>query len=500
MTPSDEGPDAPTHLRGRVRAALLSVLGPRWGGSVVRGYLAFEEFCGLLKRFLLAGLRFLGRQIISLIDAILLPIAALLTRRRIARGAARTLWGYTPILTLPHLAACDKLLGLQSESVVFSTYHISRQFDVNLQEWNGYALWMSQHVFGPSLYLFRLAVLYWITLRYDVISSFYDRSVLPGQNRFGLNRDELRRLKSSGTRIYTYAYGADVRTRDITMALGKYNCCIECPEPGTYCICSSRELNETLSGLSGTVTARIAMGDMTAYVPGCRNMHHWPLDVASFSATERPARDGRSLRVAHAPNHPEFKGSRHIIAAVDRLRKEGHAIELVQISGVLNAEVLRQFSEADLIVDQLHIGFHGYTALEAMAVGRPVVCYIRDTDMLADAEACPILNANPDTIYDVLLACLQGEMDLSALGAQGRRYVERYYDLPAVAARLGNLYLDTADFGPALSDKLKSAVDHLESQLPSIDKADVPARFRRAPQGAGSQGAAGLAAVGKHQQ
>lgn len=496
MTPSDDDADAPTHLRGKVRLALLSALGPKWGESAVDCYLSIEKFFRLVKRVFVACLKFFGRQIIRLADAIILPVAALMTRRRISRRRVRTLWGYTPILTLPHLAACDKLLGLQSESVVFSTYHISRQFDVNLQKWNGSAIWMSQHVFGPSLYLFRMAILYWITLRYDVISIFYDRSVLPGQSRFGLNQDELRRLNRAGTRIYTYAYGADVRTRGTTMALGKYNCCIECPEPGTYCICDNQELREALSGLSGAVTARIAMGDMAAYVPDCRNMHHWPLDVASFAVTERPVREGRPLRVAHAPNHPEFKGSRHIIAAVDRLRQEGHEIELVQISGVSNAEVLRQFSKADVIVDQLYIGFHGYTALEAMAVGRPVVCYIRSATMLADAEACPILNANPDTIYDVLLACLNGEVDLGALGAQGRRYVERYYDLPSVAARLGRLYLDTADFDSGLNASLRDKVDDLETRLPAIGKVDLPSRFRYSEQ-AEENRSANLATTGK---
>ncbi len=500
MTPSDDEADAPSHLRGKVRQALLSALGLRLGMWVVEGYLAVERFFGFLKRLLFTCLKFVGRQIIRLIDAVVLPIAAALTRRRVSRGSVRTLWGYTPILTLPHLAACDKLLGLQSESVVFSTYHISRQFDVNLQKWNGSAIWMSQNVFGPSLYLFRMAVLYWITLRYDVISIFYDRSVLPGQSRFGLNRDELRRLNRAGTRIYTYAYGADVRTRGITMALGKYNCCIECPDPGTYCICNNQELRDALSGMADAVTARIAMGDMAAYVPGCRKMHHWPLDVASFAVTEPPERNGRPLRVAHAPNHPEFKGSRHIVAAVDRLREEGHDIELVQISGVSNAEVLRQFSDADVIVDQLYIGFHGYTALEAMAVGRPVVCYIREAEMLADADACPILNANPDTIYDVLLACLRGEVDLTALGTQGRRYVERYYDLPAIAARLGNLYLDTADFGPALDAKLRDRVGHLEAGLPSIDEASVPERFRWASDRTDGDGRASPASARQHIQ
>ena len=54
------------------------------------------------------------------------------TERRLARGTVRTLWASTPILTLPILAECDRLLGLRSASLVFNTYYITRSFDINL--------------------------------------------------------------------------------------------------------------------------------------------------------------------------------------------------------------------------------------------------------------------------------------------------------------------------------------------------------------------------------
>src|SRR5262249_49188095 len=48
-------------------------------------------------------------------------------------GTPRTLWGVTPIVTLPLLARCDRLLGLKSDSVVFTTYYIANKFDINLE-------------------------------------------------------------------------------------------------------------------------------------------------------------------------------------------------------------------------------------------------------------------------------------------------------------------------------------------------------------------------------
>src|SRR5262249_1416506 len=62
-----------------------------------------------------------------------IALARFLTRIRLRRGRVRSLWGTTPILTLPLLARCDRLLGFRSHSLVFVTYYISRAFDFNLR-------------------------------------------------------------------------------------------------------------------------------------------------------------------------------------------------------------------------------------------------------------------------------------------------------------------------------------------------------------------------------
>ncbi|KTR94038.1 hypothetical protein SB3_31600, partial [Methylobacterium radiotolerans] len=54
------------------------------------------------------------------------------TEKRLAQGKVRTLWASTPILTLPLLARCDRMLGFRSSSLVFNTYYVTRSFDINL--------------------------------------------------------------------------------------------------------------------------------------------------------------------------------------------------------------------------------------------------------------------------------------------------------------------------------------------------------------------------------
>jgi glycosyltransferase involved in cell wall biosynthesis len=387
------------------------------------------------------------------------------TERRLRTGRVRTLWGITPILTLPLLAQCDRLLGLQSKSVVFTTYYITNAFDVNLKRLDQLFLKATRGRWPLNIYFFRALVFRYFLLRYDVFHYFYDRGILLSNTRFGISIDELELLRRSGKRVYTYAYGADVRSREATLSLGEPNLCQECPSPGQLCICNTEELDSSMQRLEGRVTQKIAMGDMLAYVPDHRNMHYWPIDAEKFQEKPLPSLKGEPFRIAHAPNHPHFKGTRFLQAAVARLQEEGHDIELIMIQGVPNERVIELFESCHIIADQFVAGFHGYTALEAMALGRPVLCFLRGPDMAIDPETCPIINATPETLYSVLKSCVTGHVDLERVGISSRAYVERYYTLPAIAAQLGHLYCETASFPEHLRSKISDRVTELEVAL-----------------------------------
>lgn len=404
--------------------------------------------------------------------------ASWLGSRRQASGRVRTLWGTTPILTLPILSRCDKLLGLGSDSLVFTTYYITRNFSINLTTPDKIAA-RAMRIRRTAHRRFRLAVLTFVMMRYDAVHFFYDRGILPGTERFGIEEAEIDLLSRAGLKIYTYAYGADVRTRESTLALGPVNFCTDCPKPGAYCICDQAQLDLSLSRLDSRVTARIAMGDMLTYVPGCRNMHYWPLDLDHLQPTPLNWKKGETLRIAHAPNHSHFKGTHHLEAAIACLRGEGYDVEMVKISGVPNTEVLEMFRSVSLVADQFIGGFHGYTALEAMALGRPVLCFLRAPDMTIAPDEAPIVNTPPHLVYEVLKSILDGEIDLPDLGRRSRHFIERHYSIPAVAARLGRLYLETSAWPQPVLDRISQRVAELEAALPAPLFAPPPVAWDR---------------------
>lgn len=414
------------------------------------------------------------RAVVSVTKAVLLRatrrsprlpvrLARLITVVRLRLGTPRTVWGVTPILTLPLLARCDRLLGLRSDSLVFTTYYTSSRFDVNLKRIDR---WLATE--HPEHYEnFARLVLAFALLRYDMFHFYYDRGVMVPVSRMHINETELKALRTAGKRIYFYAYGADVRTRRRTLALGQYNLCRECPEPSRFCVCDDTAGEARMQGIAGYANAMVSMGDMLTYVPNARNMHYWPLDLTRLKPGTRGRVPGQRLRVAHAPNHPHFKGTRYLEEVICRLQGEGVAVELVRVQGVPNEQVLDLFRGADLVADQFIAGFHGYTALEAMALGKPVICFLRGPEMAIDPAECPIINANPDTLYEVLKGCATGKYDLEAIGARSRAYVEKHYSLEAVAARLGQLYLETAGLPLRLAARIRARSSKLGAECES---------------------------------
>jgi hypothetical protein len=422
-----------------------------------------DHITARLKRGWISAGDVVGRQL-------LWWLARLAGSWRLSWTSPRTMWGVTPILTLPLLAKCDRLLGFRSDSVVFTVYHTTSSFDVNLKSicdavYRRFPGWAAR---------FHKAVLHLALVRYDVFHTFCDRGLLPATQGLRIEPAEMAAIRHHDRRLYAYTYGADVRTRQATLALGRYNLCAECPEPGRFCTCDDGRGADNIEAIRQHATALVSMGDMLAYVPAARNMHYWPIDTSKLPEVGVDWSGDRPLRVGHAPNHTHFKGTRYLVGAIERLQARGHPIELVSVTGVANSEVIALFKSCDVIADQFIAGFHGYTALEAMALGKPVLCYLRSSEAVIDPVSCPIINCAPDTLEEALKACLDGKFDLAALGRRSRSYVERYYSLEAVAIRLGKLYLETAAFPDRINRTISRRIAGLEARLPSLLTGEPP--------------------------
>lgn len=161
----------------------------------------------------------------------------------------------------------------------------------------------------------------------------------------------------------------------------------------------------------------------------------------------RPVRcnENEKRLVIHAPTHRGVKGTEFILAAVEKLQHEGFDFDFQLIEGLSHSEALTLYVRADLLIDQLLIGWYGGLAVELMAMGKPVICYIREDDLcyLPDQmrRDLPIINACPDNIYAVLKKqLLAEEIQMQEIGKRSRSYVEAWHDPLKVARQLKTDY------------------------------------------------------------
>lgn len=98
-----------------------------------------------------------------------------------------------------------------------------------------------------------------------------------------------------------------------------------------------------------------------------------PMPTATAGLPGRSTSDG-PLRILHAPSRPIAKGTLRVREAVARLRAEGIAVELVELSGVPNSEVLRQLASCDVVVDELYSDLPLATfGAEAASFAKPAI-------------------------------------------------------------------------------------------------------------------------------
>ncbi len=369
-----------------------------------------------------------------------LPLAAL---ARFTLGLLRepriSYWTGTPILTLAQKAASERLLGQRAITMVRFTYRISHDFDVVLARWCGGHPWLLYPLTGLA-FLALLATA-------SRVHTFADGGLLPAARRRRVATAELLAYRLFRIPHMVWTYGADVRTREVTMALGQPNCCTDCTQVNKACICDAGQGDRNIARLRANGAMLFSMGDMIEYTPGSRNdLFFWPLDLAGSHASAVQTDEVRAgkpapLRVVHAPNHREFKGTRYLEAAVADLQAEGVPIELMMVEKLPNHEALAIYRTADVIFDQCLIGFHGYFVLEAMALGKPVMCYIRKPEQyLLEPQECPIINTHVDTLRDDLRRLVMTRDQLTSIGQRGRAYVERHYSREAFAGRLQRAY------------------------------------------------------------
>ncbi len=374
--------------------------------------------------------RTLAVAVVLLIVGVEVMLARLETERRRSKGyPPRVVWGPTPIINIKYWSQSLKRYGFESMTIVHSVYPAFKREDFDRH-------FDSFEPRSPRLkFLTPYLVFLWCVRHADIFAFYFDGGYLANTP---LRWFECQILKLAGKQTILMPFGADVA---VPGTLGPVESAVY--ESYPHLKANGEEIRRRV--LYFAHYADFVIGCLQ---PGFQPRHDllWPnvsaIDTEQWKPIARDRGDDRDAQTAevvivHPTNHRPIKGTQILVQAVRELQDEGLRLRLDIIEGLSNEDVRAAMASADIIAEQFIAGF-GLTAVEAMALGRPVLSNLYwlgpefwDGTTLCD---CPIVNTRPETLKVVLRRLATDPQLRSGLGRAGREYVLKFHSAEAVGA------------------------------------------------------------------
>ncbi len=163
-----------------------------------------------------------------------------------------------------------------------------------------------------------------------------------------------------------------------------------------------------------------------------------PIDLRRYQYVGTEDHEG-NIRILHAPSDRNVKGTDHVIQAVKSLKEEGYEIELDLIEGMPHREAVEHYRQADIVVDQLLVGWYGMLAIECMALGKPVCVYIKD-ELKSYLPEAPLIATSPKSLKEDLKILIEDPPLRRKVGAKARSFADQVHDADKIAVRLAGIY------------------------------------------------------------
>jgi glycosyltransferase involved in cell wall biosynthesis len=357
------------------------------------------------------------------------PVARIRGARKRSRGEKPAiLWGPRPIINIKYSSLADRLYGYRSDTLVYEVYHLNARTDFDYS----FARVYSVPVLGAVV---PYASFLWAGLRYDIFGFFFTGGLLTPSPFWWI---ELPLLRLAGKKIVVYPYGQDARIPSLTRESGGWNAYTDVP-PGEEDR-DERDVRKRLAAFGRYANVFLGCADLVEHLPRLDGVFLYPFDANAWPPASAPEDD--VVTVVHSPNHRHYKGTRYLLEAVETLQREGLPIELILVEKMPNEEAREVYRRSDLIADQFLIGAYALLAIEGMALGKPVLCYLnrRFEPFHPEWAECPIVSANPETLLEELRRLvLDGDLR-ARLGERGPGYVRKYHSLESVGGNMDEIY------------------------------------------------------------
>lgn len=167
-------------------------------------------------------------------------------------------------------------------------------------------------------------------------------------------------------------------------------------------------------------------------------LHALGMPVKNHNVKLKDPEPSKVIRIVHAPSRPIAKGSMFFKQAIEELRAEGYAIDLIELVGVPNSVVLKELSNCDLVLDELYSDVPmAMLATEAAIFAKPVIVggYYAEQYKVDNpsSEFPPALYVLPSEIKESIRKLIDDESFRLALGKQAYDFVGQCWNVRTIA-------------------------------------------------------------------
>ena len=257
------------------------------------------------------------------------------------------------------------------------------------------------------------------TLKYDVFI-FNTRSTMLAK------KGDLRILRKLGKKTAMIYVGCDIRDKEHYLSsTDKYTVCKNCTEEYQKIVdCVMVKKRSEADIIQKNIHASFSHPFDATILDGKFHYFYLLLELEEY----KPLYEiNKRIKIIHAPSNAGIKGTNYVLEAIEILKKRNIDFDFELLTGKSHADTITAIKGADILIDQMVAGWYGLISVEAMALGKTTVCFLRESlyNFIPDI---PIINLNPDNLAEGLEKLINEKEKLSSYGIEGRKFAEKYHD------------------------------------------------------------------------
>lgn len=340
-----------------------------------------------------------------------------------------------------HISKIEKEKGFISDFIVNYSPAYGLSADIIISDYQKFTF---KSIFKRFYYAF-VSI-----FKYDVLHYYFGKTLFTWDDYFGFRNWlwywDLKIAKFLGKKVLMTMQGCDLRIAADTERRYEISACHskKCPQ---YHVCKSSydaQRKWLIKNIFPYADHIFYLNPDLGYYLDSKKSSFLP--YASVLVEEfkvYPVNTSEKIKVFHAPSVPALKGTPEILRSIKKLQ-EKYDMELVIIENLPYAEAIKRYHEADLVIDQINVGWYGAFAVEVMAMGKPVACYLREEDFKFlppnFAADLPLYNLNPRDLTSSIEKILLDRKNWSARGLQSRKFVEKWHDPRKIQSFMQEFY------------------------------------------------------------